>query len=246
MSIPSYKSESEVSQSCLTLCNPMNCSLPGSSVHGISQNSTGVDCRFLLRGIFQPRDWTQVSRSIDRCFTIWATREVGTTQFCSGFFSPLSLTEVTQEKLKQFQCVSPWFYLNEDSSLKRYKSILYEWPNFYWFIHHCIKIPYFTEKVQAAKFQFSLQHKTRLYLQVDVSTSIDVLQFNQWLGNPTSHAGGPKKQTKAVWLRVSTSLCWAEEKYSAFQRIVLTGELGGSFPASLVVCHWFCLFSLYG
>ena len=31
------KSESEVSQSCLTLCNPMDCSLPGSSVHGISR-----------------------------------------------------------------------------------------------------------------------------------------------------------------------------------------------------------------
>ena len=29
------KSESEVAQSCLTLCNPMDCSLPGSSVHGI-------------------------------------------------------------------------------------------------------------------------------------------------------------------------------------------------------------------
>ena len=31
------KSESEVAQSCLTLCNPMDCSLPGSSVHGIFQ-----------------------------------------------------------------------------------------------------------------------------------------------------------------------------------------------------------------
>ena len=31
------KSESEVAQSCLTLSNPMNCSLPGSSVHGIFQ-----------------------------------------------------------------------------------------------------------------------------------------------------------------------------------------------------------------
>ena len=31
------KSESEVTQSCLTLCNPMVCSLLGSSVHGISQ-----------------------------------------------------------------------------------------------------------------------------------------------------------------------------------------------------------------
>ena len=31
------KSESEVSQSCLTLSNPMDCSLPSSSIHGIFQ-----------------------------------------------------------------------------------------------------------------------------------------------------------------------------------------------------------------
>ena len=31
------KSESEVAQSCLTLSNPMECSPPGSSVHGIFQ-----------------------------------------------------------------------------------------------------------------------------------------------------------------------------------------------------------------
>ena len=31
------KSESEVTQSCLTLRNPMDCSLPGSSAHGIFQ-----------------------------------------------------------------------------------------------------------------------------------------------------------------------------------------------------------------
>ena len=31
------KSESEVAQSCLTLSDPMDCSLPGSSVHGILQ-----------------------------------------------------------------------------------------------------------------------------------------------------------------------------------------------------------------
>ena len=31
------KSESEVVQSCLTLRDPMDCSLPGSSIHGISQ-----------------------------------------------------------------------------------------------------------------------------------------------------------------------------------------------------------------
>ena len=31
------KSQSEVAQSCLTLSNPMDCSLPGSSIHGIFQ-----------------------------------------------------------------------------------------------------------------------------------------------------------------------------------------------------------------
>ena len=32
-----FESESEVAQSCLTLCDPMDCILPGSSVHGIFQ-----------------------------------------------------------------------------------------------------------------------------------------------------------------------------------------------------------------
>ena len=31
------KSESEVAQSCPTLCDPMDCSLPDSSIHGIFQ-----------------------------------------------------------------------------------------------------------------------------------------------------------------------------------------------------------------
>ena len=31
------KSEREAAQSCLTLCDPMDCSLPGSSIHGIFQ-----------------------------------------------------------------------------------------------------------------------------------------------------------------------------------------------------------------
>jgi len=31
------ESESEVAQLCPTLCNPMDCSLPGSSIHGIFQ-----------------------------------------------------------------------------------------------------------------------------------------------------------------------------------------------------------------
>ena len=40
-------------QSCLTLWDPMDYSPPGSSVHGDSPGkNTGVDCHFLLQGIF--------------------------------------------------------------------------------------------------------------------------------------------------------------------------------------------------
>ena len=37
MYVRTYVCESEVAQSCPTLCNPMDCSLPGFSVHGIFQ-----------------------------------------------------------------------------------------------------------------------------------------------------------------------------------------------------------------
>ena len=42
-----------VSQLCPTLCDPMDCSLPGSSVHGDSPGkNTRVGCHALLQGIF--------------------------------------------------------------------------------------------------------------------------------------------------------------------------------------------------
>ena len=42
-----------VTQPCLTLCDPMDCSPPGSSVHGDSLGkNTGVSCYALLQGIY--------------------------------------------------------------------------------------------------------------------------------------------------------------------------------------------------
>ena len=47
------ESGSDVSQLCPTLCDPTDCSPPGSSVHGDSPGKdTGVGCHFLLQGIF--------------------------------------------------------------------------------------------------------------------------------------------------------------------------------------------------
>ena len=65
-----------VAQSCLFLCNPMDCSLPGSSVHGILQVRIleWVAIPF-SRGSSQPRDWTWISYIAGRFFTIWTTSE---------------------------------------------------------------------------------------------------------------------------------------------------------------------------
>ena len=46
---------------CSTLCNPMDCSPPGSSIHGILQARIRVSCHFLLRESSQSRDRTRVS-----------------------------------------------------------------------------------------------------------------------------------------------------------------------------------------
>ena len=47
-----------VTQSCLTLCDPIDCSPPGSSVHGDSPGkNTGVGSRSLLQGIFPTQGW---------------------------------------------------------------------------------------------------------------------------------------------------------------------------------------------
>ena len=53
-----------VTKSCPTLCDPMDCSPPGSSVYGISQARMGVSCYFLLQGIF-------LDQGLDPCLLHW-------------------------------------------------------------------------------------------------------------------------------------------------------------------------------
>ena len=67
------KSESEVAQSCPTLSNPMYCSLPGSSVHGIFQarvlewvaivfSETNMNYSILLNNLSTTRQKFSLSR----------------------------------------------------------------------------------------------------------------------------------------------------------------------------------------
>ena len=48
------ESESEVAQSCLTLSDPMDCSLPGSSIHGIFR-ATVLECGAIAFSLFTHR-----------------------------------------------------------------------------------------------------------------------------------------------------------------------------------------------
>ena len=73
-----------VTQSYLTLCDPMDCSSPGSSVHGIFQSRIleRVAIPF-SRGSSHPRNQTQASCLAGRFFTIWATRGAHVSLCCS-------------------------------------------------------------------------------------------------------------------------------------------------------------------
>ena len=102
---PSHaKSESEVTQSCPTLCNPMDCSLPGSSVHGI----------------FQARVLQWVAISFSKSWVIGGValrRGLGITESLSLFWLPHGLGET-------YICPSSWKCTQTSSLLLLEKRIL--------------------------------------------------------------------------------------------------------------------------
>ena len=74
---PNCVNESEVTQLWPTLCDPMGCGPPGSSVHGIFQaRILKWVAIFTSRVSSQPRDETWVSCIARWLLTVWATREV--------------------------------------------------------------------------------------------------------------------------------------------------------------------------
>ena len=78
----------EVARLCPTLCDPVDCSLPGFSVLGILQARIleWVTISF-SRGSSRPRDGTQVSRIGGRRFNLWATRVQIDNIFITRLFS---------------------------------------------------------------------------------------------------------------------------------------------------------------
>ena len=116
------ESESEVTQPCLTLCNPMDYRLPGFSVHGIFQARVLEWVAFSFSRLSSwPRDRIQVSCTAGRLFTLWATREAG--------------TRVPQRKIQRNRKVHMLFSspssLGSFSSLGIQKSQTKEWSHIF-------------------------------------------------------------------------------------------------------------------
>ena len=99
---------------CVTLCNPMECSQPGSSVHGIPQAKIleWVPIPFSRRYSW-PRDQTRASHIAGRFFTVWTTKEVPCPFhfFKSYYLSIKRLWENKNRKWIRANVYSVWYCL---------------------------------------------------------------------------------------------------------------------------------------
>ena len=105
-----------VAQSCQTLCNPIDCSLPGSSVHGIPQARIleWVAIPFSW-GFSQPRDQTWVSCIAGRFFKCLSHREA-------------TIYDIMNNKKKRIQTVENW---TNDSVIKFWNATWYHFHTQY-------------------------------------------------------------------------------------------------------------------
>ena len=122
-----------VTQSCLTLCEPMDRSWPVSSVYGILQERIleWVDIPF-SRGSSQPRDQIQVSCTAGRFITLWATREapIIILKKDTEYFGQLIFKTEQCGQLKGITCEkdrSPLSILSKKALVQNYLNQLHLW-----------------------------------------------------------------------------------------------------------------------
>ena len=101
-----------VTQSCPSLCNPMDSSPPGSSVHGILQARIMEWVAMLSsRGSSQCRNWIQVSCIASGFFTDWTTREAQVATYTISIYRVQFTLQFTDDC--RAQLVYPLSYCQE-------------------------------------------------------------------------------------------------------------------------------------
>ena len=95
------KSESEVAQSCPTLRDPMDCSLPGSSVHGFSRQE------YWSRGPSEPRNVQPPEDMTTEKGVRFHQGQPSPFHFCSSSLSRKDKDQVLYQRKKKIEWESP-------------------------------------------------------------------------------------------------------------------------------------------
>ena len=119
-------------QSCPILCYSMDCNLPGSCLWDSPGKNTGIGCHALLQGISQLRDWTLVSGTAGRVFTIWVViylihssiyMSIPISQFTSPSPSSFGIHKFVLYicvSISALQIILPFFKIPHISNIMRY------------------------------------------------------------------------------------------------------------------------------
>ena len=152
--INNFKKLKLVTQSCLTLCDPMDCSPPGSSVHGILQARI-LECIAIpfSRGSSQPRDRTQVSCIAGRLYLM---SHQGS-QFISYLYSDIVKFKkfLTFDNFRLIKAVE-FLSSNKQKKTFRIKTWGEEMQNFFPFIYYPEILVKRGVKWEVSRFQFIL------------------------------------------------------------------------------------------
>ena len=97
-------------QSCLTLCDPMDCSLLGSFVHGDSPGkNTGVGCHALLQGIFPTQGLNPGVPTLQVDFFYHLSHQ-GSPRILEGVAYPFSRESFRPRNRTRVSCIAGGFF----------------------------------------------------------------------------------------------------------------------------------------
>ena len=178
-----------VTQSCPTLCDPMD--PPGFSVHGILQARIleWVAIPF-SRGVSQPREWTQVSHMAGDFFIIWTTREAQDTiyklyhmivDFLTSFNMMIPIVVRLLSRVQLFE--TPWtgahhayLFFTISWNLLKLMSIESLIPSNHLILCHHLLLP-----SRLSSFHFTSLHFLSLEYIICISEVADNFYWQSWI-----------------------------------------------------------------
>ena len=230
--------EREVAQSCPTLCDLMDCSLPGSSVHGIFQARVleWIAVPFSKESS-RPRDRTWVSHIVDRCCTVCDLSQ--RSRNCAYICICVCRASLAAQRIKRLPAVQEtqvWSLGWQDSLEKEmatHSSILAwripwteepEWAT----VHGVVKRRTWLSDFTSLHFRAVLQHTCDISSETRVRHSCHPLPpLLSW----SCQTAGFKSE-----MAMAEPLCWEVGEFKDVMNFLKLGSVS-SFSINLSVLH---------